>query len=103
MLSRATTFGDESGLNSAIYFTGSNVTKERLQWLTLRSESDKTLVYVQRRTEWVEHLQRNAVDLSQFTREEMDDLYEWAKAAPIEYDVLYKRTQQYIASCNGGR
>jgi hypothetical protein len=101
MLSRATTFGDESGLNSAIYFIGSNLTKERLQRLTLRSDSDNTLVNVQRRTEWVEHLQQNAVDLSQITQAEMDDLYYgWTMGSPIQYDTLYTRTQQYITACN---
>jgi beta-mannanase len=98
MISRATTFGDEMGRNSAIYFTGPHLTKERIQRLTLRSDNNKTLANVQRRTDWVEHLQRNTVDTSKITPEEIEDVFRWATTTTYTYDELYRRTQEYITS-----
>jgi hypothetical protein len=99
MLSRATTFGDETGLNSAIYFTGPHLTKERIQRLTVRSDNNKTLVNVQRRSNWVDHLiTHNTVDVSKITPDEMEDVFRWATTTTFTYDELYKRTQNYIAS-----
>jgi hypothetical protein len=98
MISRATTFGDDMGLNSAIYFTGPHLTKDRIQRLTVRSDNNKTLANVQRRTDWVEHLQRNTVDTSKITPQEIEDVFRWATTTTYTYDELYKRTQEYITS-----
>lgn len=97
LISRATTFGDETGLNSAIYFTGPNLTKDRIQNLTVKTNSNTTLINVQRRNAWVQHLENHLIT-SKATEQQMDDLFAWTKT-PIPYDALYKRTQQYIA-CN---
>jgi hypothetical protein len=64
-LLRAATFGDKAGLlNWAIYFTGLNLTKERLQQPTLRSDLDKTLMNVEQRPQWVWHLQQKCFRLA---------------------------------------
>lgn len=103
MLSRATTFGDETGLNSAIYFTGPHLTKERIQRLTVRSDNNKTLINVQRRTNWVEHLTHNTVDVSKISPEEMEDVFRWATTTKYSYDELYRRTQEYISTRDEAR
>jgi hypothetical protein len=101
MLSRATTFGDDDGLNSAIYFTGPNLTRERVQNLTLKSNTKATLVNVLRRTEWVSHLEQNLVDHSHVTKEMIEKMVSWAKEE-VSYDALYKRCQQYAAVVRTG-
>jgi PIF1-like helicase len=95
MLSRATTLGDENGLNSAIYFTGPHLTKERIQNLTLKTNSNQTLQNVKRRTEWVHHLKNNTRDTTQADEDRMKTVFKWAKQ-PISYDALFARTNQYI-------
>jgi hypothetical protein len=87
MLSRATTLGDENGLNSAIYFTGPHLTKERIQNLTLKTNSNQTLQNVKRRTEWVHHLKRNTRD----TTEQCQSM----SASPITFLVLNLRAYYY--------
>jgi len=95
MLSRATTLGDENGLNSAIYFTGPNLTKERIQNLTLKTNSNQMLENVKRRTNWVNHLKLNTRDTTQVDEDRMRTVLEWAKQ-PIHYNTLFARTNQYI-------
>jgi hypothetical protein len=95
MLSRATTLGDEDGLNSAIYFIGPNLTKERIQNLTLKTKSNQTLQNVKRRINWVNHLKENTRDNTHVDKDHMSKIFEWAKQ-PIPYDELFARTNQYI-------
>jgi len=96
LASRATSFGDSTGLGSAIYFIGPNLTKERIQNLTLKTNTNTTLINVQRREAWVQHLEANTMDLSNITTEMMQETFAWAKT-PIPYEDLYKRTQHYIS------
>ena len=95
MLSRATTLGDENGLNSAIYFTGPHLTKERIQNLTLKTNSNQTLQNVQRRAKWVYHLKQNTRDTTHVDEDRMRTVFEWAKQ-PIPYNTLFARTNQYV-------
>ena len=83
------------GLNSAIYFTGPHLTKERIQNLTLKTNSNQTLQNVKRRTEWVHHLKNNTRDTTQADEDRMKTVFKWAKQ-PISYDALFARTNQYI-------
>lgn len=95
MLSRATTLGDPNGLNSAIYFTGPNLTKQRIQELTLKTNSLQVLGNVKRRTAWVQYLENHIVDTSNISNTQMQKLFQWTQTR-IPYDILYKRTQKYI-------
>jgi hypothetical protein len=96
MLSRATTYGDEDGLHSAIYFIGSDLTRDRIQKLTLKSNTNVTLVNVARRSAWVSHLENNVVDVSDITDEMLAELVEWAEEK-VDYEVLYNRCKEYEA------
>jgi len=95
MLSRATTLGDPNGLNSAIYFTGPNLTKQRIQQLTLKTNSFQVLENVKRRTAWVQYLENQIVDTSNISHLQIQKLFQWTQT-PIPYDILYERTQKYI-------
>lgn len=97
LVSRATSFGDTTGLDSAIYFIGPNLTKERIQNLTLKTNTNTTLVNVLRRQAWVQHLEANTIDLSEITTEMMQATFAWTKT-PIPYEDLYRRTQHYIST-----
>jgi hypothetical protein len=96
MLSRATTFGDEDDLNSAIYFIGSDLNCDRIQKLTLKTNTDVPLVNVARRSAWVSHLEQNVVDVSGITDEMLADLVAWADKK-VDYDVFYNRCKEYEA------
>jgi hypothetical protein len=100
MLSRATTFGDDDGLNSAIYFTGSDLTRDQIQRLTLKTNTNVTLVNVARQTTWVSHLERKIVDTSSITDKMLADLIKWADEK-VDYDVFYKRCLEYEAVSTG--
>jgi hypothetical protein len=86
MLSRATTFGDEDGLNSAIYFIGSDLTCDRIKKLTLKTNTNVPLVNVARQSAWVSHLEQNVVDVSGITDEMLAGLVAWADKK-VDYDV----------------
>ena len=60
-ISRATTLGDQSGLHSAIYFTGTNLTRDRIKNLTLKADTSKQFDNVKRRRMWVDILETNTV------------------------------------------
>ena len=56
-VSRGTTLGDSNGLNSAVYFIGPHLTKERIQELTkCKNKKDETYLKVKKRKIWVRHL-----------------------------------------------
>jgi hypothetical protein len=95
-ISRATTLGDPSGLNSAIYFTGSNLTRERIQQLTLKCNTKTTLMNVQRREQWVQHLERNTSHATSDDTEDMEELFQWIRSNVIPYTTLFERTTGYI-------
>jgi hypothetical protein len=92
LISRATSFGDPNGLNSAIYFIGPNVTKERIQNLTLKSNTNTTLVNVQRRSAWVQHLEANTIDLSSITQRQMQETFAWARRPILSTSKMTNHT-----------
>lgn len=59
-LSRATTLGDDNGLNSAIYFEGTHFKPERFRYLTKTPNTDKLFKLAKQRQDWVDHLGSNA-------------------------------------------
>ena len=60
-ISRGTTLGDPNGLNSAVYFTGDNLTRERIQELTKCKTSNNIYVKVKKRRLWVRHLEQHTI------------------------------------------
>lgn len=58
-VSRATTLGDESGLNSAIYFDGDEFKEERIRHLTRKKDSMQLYPSAIDREKWVQHLKQN--------------------------------------------
>ena len=57
-VSRATTLGDDQGLGSAIYFTGSEFKERRIRRLTKLKDSDEDFKAAQKRQKWVQYLSR---------------------------------------------
>jgi hypothetical protein len=95
-ISRGTTLGDASGLGSAIYFTGPNLTRERIQELTLKANTSHPLVNVRRRDAWVNRLATNTTTFNPSDQPKMDNLFAWIESHRISYDTLFHRTLQYI-------
>jgi hypothetical protein len=97
MLSRATTLGDKDGRNSAIYFIGPHLTKERIQNITFKTNSNQTLINVKRRSLWVAHLETNVFDTTTVDDTHVQQIFRWADGR-IPYQDLFLRTNAYIAS-----
>jgi hypothetical protein len=93
--SRATGFGDPDGLNSAIYFTGPHLTKERIQDLLYKKNTRSRYANVERRDKWVRHLERNIIPASSVTKEQIAITFAWTKQT-FPYETLRRRTQEYI-------
>jgi hypothetical protein len=97
-ISRATTLGDDDGLNSAIYFIGPFVTKERIQDLTQKTNIRSPFENVRKRSKWVSHLMSHLSIPPESTTSEMKEIFEWTTTQTITYDTLYTTTQRYIQS-----
>lgn len=95
-VSRATSLGDDNGLNSGIYFIGNDITPERVQRVSYKTNSSMLLANVERRSSWVNHLEANVLLQNDDDLFPMQKLFHWANSTPIPYDFLYTRTQQYI-------
>ena len=101
-LSRATTFGDEDGLNSAIYFMGKHLTTDRIQNVTKAERSKQELVNVTRCRAWVKKLEKAAENTAKNQRKDITktkafkDLIKWGNTKRFTYDQLYKRSKLYV-------
>ena len=99
--SRATTLGDDDGLNSAIYFSGSQFREERIRGLTKLKNSDQDFIMAKKRKKWVDFLKR---------RERMSQLHvkksiknknntiSLLKSTDYDFDFLYTRIRTYSQS-----
>lgn len=88
-LTRGTTMGDETRMNSAIYFCGDNITPERMINMTrVKGGTGRTTLNIQRRNKWMEHLINNT---HQFhcTQPEERELINWAKREKYTQIQLY--------------
>ena len=99
--SRASTLGDDTGLNSGIYFTGDNFTSERICQLgkkkpRTKSEHSNPVDYekVKKRKLWVSYLIRNTRD-STMSNEEMESLHKWTKRR-IQLQTLEETIRHYF-------
>jgi hypothetical protein len=98
-LSRATTLGDDDGLNSAIYFIGNNITRERIQQVTMQADRNHELINVTRRRNWVHYLNQHTMKPESMTTARVKKVSEWLKCI-IPYSKLHARIQQYISESN---
>lgn len=98
-LSRATTLGDDNGLNSAIYFIGSNITRARIQEVTMKSTKNEEYISVTRRRAWINHLMQNTVIPTSADFDRVHDTFEWTNHR-ISFHQLNFRIQQYITCKN---
>lgn len=98
-LSRATTLGDDDGLNSAIYFIGNNITRERIQQVTMQSNKNQELINVTRRRTWVKYLKQYTVKQQKVTTLQVKKNFSWSKQ-PINAEQLHVRIQKYTFQMN---
>ena len=100
-LSRATTLGDENGLDSAIYFNGPNFKKERIFNLYNKKNSIEEFTIAQNRRLWVERLQKHTVKTKR-RKETVQRIVQWVKTDTYSYDDLYSKIQKYTKSKTNG-
>lgn len=95
-VSRATTLGDEDGLNSAIYFIGEHFKAERMTRLGLRKGSDtEQYKRVIDRRVWVRRL-REQTRRSHFTKKQISSVLQWAESNTVSYPYLYNHIRKYV-------
>ena len=99
-ISRATTLGDRNGLHSAIYFTGPNLTRDRIKNLTMKADTSRQFENVKRRRAWVDILETNTVSPDTLSYQLVEDTFRWIMNTTVSYDTLYNRTQQYTKFLN---
>ena len=97
-LSRATTLGDDNGLNSAIYFTGTNLTYDRIKNLYRRKYTNEDYKKVKIRREWVNHLNRNTKREPEILPIYLEKTLSWAENHRESPLSLYDRIQLYVYS-----
>ncbi len=69
--------GDESRMNSAIYFTGEHITEERLINMT-KTKAGRPSVIVQRREKWINILKNHTHDTG-MKQQEQQQISDWFK------------------------
>ena len=94
-VSRATTLGDDNGLNSAIYFSGNDLTHERVVRINYKTNTNVELANVQRRTQWICHLNTKVLEMKESDLPELQKTIQWT-CNTIPYDILYTRSQYYV-------
>ena len=99
--SRATTLGDEDGLNSAIYFSGSQFREERIRGLTKLKNSDQDFIMAKKRKKWVEFLKRRERMSKHHVKNALkkkDQTLSMLQSTGFDFDFLYTRTRKYSQS-----
>ena len=82
-VSRATTLGDDTGLNSALFFDGKEATDARMQFLGKKTNSTDYYASYLKRKKWVDYLQSNCFK-SKMTEEQRCNLLAWASTASYQ-------------------
>ena len=96
-VSRATTLGDDNGLNSAIYFDGPEFKEERFQRLTKMKNSNEDFKWAKRRALWVaflnkrERMSKKRVQQTLRRSETVKAFFEKS----FDCDFLHTRVQKY--------
>ena len=94
-VSRATTLGDDTGLNSAIYFTGTSFNEERLRNMGKKKNSQDDFMNITRRKIWVEFIRENT-SLGTLTKKEQTEVLEWGTTQRYSCSSLCNRIQLYV-------
>jgi len=94
-VSRATTQGDEGGMNSAIYFIGDHMTEARIRRIGRCKDSRNEFVRVGERRKWVNYLSRGETK-NNFSKRKKQEIVEWAKTKRITYKTLADRISKYV-------
>ena len=100
-VSRATTLGDENGLNSAIYFMGNHFKEERIRRLTKLKHSDLDFVVAQKRAKWVSYLSQKETltfPLVRTTKQNKASTLEFLRSTTFDYNFLHRRKHAYVAA-----
>ena len=97
-LSRATTFGDNDGLKSAIYFCGNAFCEARVRNLTHKSNSNEEFKPAKNRHKWVDHIQHNTYKTSEIIAPLMDandTMIKWGATTTYTIASLQSRIDTY--------
>ena len=94
-VSRATTLGDEDGMNSAIYFIGDHMTEARIRRIGRCKDSRNEFVRVGERRKWVNYLSRGETK-NKFSKRKKQEIVEWAQSKKITYKTLADRIAKYV-------
>ena len=100
-LSRATTFGDSEGLNSAIYFMGENINEDRIKKITTAQRTNQEFKNVQLRRTWVTKLNA-AADKTKTMKTDTKrakELIHWSMTKRYTYEELYNRIELFVKVC----
>ena len=97
-LSRATTLGDENGYGSAIYFTGSSLTEDRIKNMYFCTAKNEAFKRVETRKNWVDRLERNTIKTPKKLNKKQQEAIIWVTSKQFTYDQLYHRVQKYKSS-----
>jgi len=100
-LSRGTTLGDPDGLNSAIYFTGEHLNRDRIQRLTKHKRGDNEYIKVTKRRHWVKHLDNNTLPIQSTNTLEAQQTIAYFRDRRIPYDQLQQRIEAYVRAKMG--
>ena len=94
-ISRATTLGDENGLNSAIYFTGEHVTEARIRRIGKKKGSTMEYTRVQERRKWVDYLNKRTTKTN-LSHRKQKRILKWGSEARYNFVTLKDRIDKYI-------
>jgi hypothetical protein len=99
-LSRATTLGDDNGLNSAIYFIGTDFKEERIRNPCNKQGSTKAFEKAKHRTMWVEYLRQQTIKTSILVQQDIvnkQQFYlDWATNTRINAEELKEIVDDYV-------
>ncbi len=99
ILSRITSLGTDK-MSSAVYFIGKNMNPQRIRNLTLSADGRTPYKNVEKRTAWVEYLQRNAHG-SNFSNNYILELFKWIETtrvtdAQLQSIIKFHQSKKYI-------
>lgn len=96
-VSRATTLGDEQGLNSAVYFTGSDFNEQRIRGIGRCTDGISEYKRVLDRRTWVRYL-HDRTRTSAFSKQDIVTMLEWGTKYRTTYTLLYNRIRYFVHS-----
>jgi AAA domain len=89
-MSRATTIGNpDDKMSSAIYFDGPNFSKQRVTSLT-RQQNGAMYHKAYLRQRWVKFMKENNENRKRYTKDEMEQLFEWITEKRFNNETLMK-------------